>query len=184
MSIRISVRGDARDVTRHLNKLQRKLVPAAVVSSLTGTAREIRKAGLKWGKDRFSVPASALNKRSTVRRASRSNWSASVSLNYRGMNPGRVFKTAKETKSGVRAGSHSFPHAFLVHGRYGHRYVAEREGKRRMPIESQLIALDQLAQRFQRLTTTGGARIFRRLFTASLKRALQRKGFDAASERI
>ncbi len=185
MVAKLKVRGDIKHakITRHLKGTERKAIPGAVVSALTGTAREIRKAALKHGKAKLGVPARTLAVRARLRRATRAMWSSSIFVNKAGVNPAKANKP-RQLRTGARAGRHNYPGHFLAVGPFGTPYIAKRTGSERGDLEVASLDIEPVLTRFRRLTFTQGGRTFVRLFRDRLKKALKRKGFTVPAERV
>ena len=80
----------------------------------------------------------------------------------------RRFRTLRQTPTGVTAGNHTFPRAFVAKMQSGHLGAFQRRGKKRLPIDTETFNISALGQA---IITSLAARTETRL-TAELARQI------------
>lgn len=167
-----SIRGDVKQITRHLRETERKVIPGAASAAITGTVRDIRKRVLKQVRVNHQLPAREVNKRARVRRAKPKDWRAWIWWNTLNVNPGQAF-VPKQTKQGVRAGKYVYPRGFVRTGRISSKpviFIPQGAG-----LSYASLPVGATGERlFQILVDRGASRVFRRLFAKGLRTRLQK----------
>ena len=130
MALKIDVRGDVKAILRDLNAIQRRHVPRATVRALNRTMSWVRTQAKRKLAAHLQIQAGVASKQMRITKAKLGYRSALLSLNTRPISAIRL--KARETATGVRAGRHAFPGAFIATGVGGHRHVFKRTGERRV----------------------------------------------------
>jgi hypothetical protein len=177
--IAISVRGDVEEILRHLTAVERKIVPGVVASSLTTTVRTVRTRGVARLAVQLGLSTRVFGKRVRVQRASFRRWQARLYANVGRINPAKVAR-AVQTTSGVTAGRHDYPGAFLARGRgSGVPIILRRATKARLPtFTMQIESETPTRSTFDRLFRRVAPSLWRKTFTARLTTALKKRGHN------
>lgn len=150
-----NVRRDIKAVTRYLDKTQRKVVPAATVSALNKTAKNAQTDTVRALAAKYRVPQKLLRgvrgKGARVRtiKANRRTLTAWISAKVQAIKAARVGKP-RQTKTGAKAGQHTYPGGFVATMPSGHTGIFKRKGGSRLPIAEQVIKMpdgESIAQR-------------------------------------
>lgn len=189
----LDIRLDRRQITKHLNDTQRKVIPKVTVEALNDVAKLARSEGIKDVARRLRLPERIIRKRYDLEgnakqdrieyvRANQKNGGATIVVYHRGI---PVFQVAKgQTKRGVRASSgRLYVGAFWMRGpnSRGKLLVLKRRPKDQLGPQGGRFMLPKISVRKTLeqafgLRTVGsvGRERFNRAFTARLEAALAR----------
>ena len=175
---RANVRGDMKEITKHLDKTQRRIIPLATASALNKTAAQINtKARSIVAKD-IGVAQKHINRKFKVFKANRRNWSVKNWIGTQVKIPvSKVFKDPKKqinyTKKKNLTGGKT---PFIARMKSGHSGPFYRKGEKRLPIKEAMIDISDISTR---VLATVGPQIamgkFRALFARELEWRLKRK---------
>lgn len=177
-----SARFDASDFEQYLRDWETKIVPAALRSSLTGTARAVRKIARKRVESVVGITPRESTKRIRIARPRPGGpLVAWIFLNKKAIvlrdskykiNP---YRQAVASSRGVRYSRHRFPKGFELRVNGTRAYFYRRNGALQiakfpmMPAGEQIIGTS---------VETDGARIWKKLVVERMSAALRRKGSD------
>lgn len=175
--IGITVRGDIKAITRDLNHLQRRVVPAATLSAINKTGAKIRTQVVRQVAADSRVPQKFVRRRIRLLRANRRQHSPTAVIDVWSM-PILAWKLGKTRRypGGIKARQFRFPNAFVARMRSGHIGIFKRKGEKHLPIKEQTVSLINAQRTAEHLVQRIGLREFPRIFTADLRWRLRRKG--------
>ncbi len=189
-----SVKGDVKEVTRYLNSLERKVVPAATVSALNKTISGVRTESSREIKKETGLKSGYIKKRLKIVRARRGRYTAKINALPGAPNliefvrvgrqlmgrPGKRTKRSRE--GGVRAKawnkSKVYKGSFIGSGKNsGKPLVYVRTGKGRYPIKAlhgPSVPRTFMQRKVERVMEKEARRRFRKNFTHEIRWRISR----------
>jgi len=179
--IKVTVKGDVKKLTRHLTKVQRKIIPAVTTQSVNEVTRVGRMEAIKDTARQMKLPTKFIRKqfykqgntttdRIIYKRMTRGRKTALLRVWHSGV---PVYAIAgAQTKKGVKAkGGRLFKGAFKQHG-----LVHRRTSDKRYPIEITHVPIQRRLNRevAKRVSGNAGHVRFRAVFVKRLKARLAR----------
>lgn len=166
---RMSVQSDISAVLRDLDRVQKKIAPAAAAPALNKAATVVRKEATRSiAKSRGISPQKLVRERLRIAKAHKVRLTAYI---YGKLHPVRAIEMAskerggKRTRKGIKSGPNIFPRAFFAYRgkrKYG---VYERETRKQFPIVERVINLLPRADSIiRRIIQTSGAAAFKKEF--------------------
>lgn len=194
MAIAIDVRADIKGATRHLNRVQRKIIPRITASALNDTARAHRNLGLKQVAKDIKLPQKLVTgrfdkngikkaDRATVEKASKFKLTATISVYSRGIPVIQAVTRAQKVRSSIRArtggvkaqGGRTYRRAFIAEAKGGNVQVFVRKGKGRFPLGVPRIGVrKRIIAAYEKSINTTGIKTFRKRFKSKLAFALSK----------
>ena len=195
MSFSIDVRSDIKELTRHLNRVQKKAIPRATVRALNETATAHRTTALKQvAKDlripqknvtaRFDKHGKKKGERATIQKATRFNLAATIRVHVRGIPLIQIVTAAQKRRAAIKArrggiraaGGRRYARAFIAEAPGGNVQVFTRLGRSRYPIGVPKIGIrKRINAAYDKSLARTGASTFRKRFDRLLARELARK---------
>lgn len=176
----MNIRGDVKEITRHLDKSQRWVIPQAVPAALNKTSSQIGTQTRREIAKQLAIPQKHFSKRVKLFRAARRNWASKNWIGLKTKIPvANVFKSQKKQLTYAK-GLHYVP-ANKVFGatmpKTQHQGVFYRKGDKRLPIQEVQIDLSKVAEPIlHRLGQQITIRKFKSLLAHELQWRLNRKG--------
>lgn len=181
MAIQVQVSGDIKRLTRHLNKVQRKVIPKVAREAINLTAKEANAESIKEVAQQVRLPQKMIRARTKVTNAKGRNLQkmrAEIDVTHRGISLNSI--RLKATKRGVRAkGDRLYKGAFITKvRRTGQEIAVKRVGPRRYPLFVPRVGIRQKQMKAYeaRLRGREGRERFRSAFNRRLVRELNRIG--------
>lgn len=175
--MKLDVKGDMKAITRDLRKVERSIVPAATVSALNKTARQVRTASTREiSRTKAITPQRLVRDRLQFVRATRRFLVAAIVARLHGIAAAKL-GIPRQSATGASVKRHTFPGAFVaVMPSSGHRGIFKRVGKQRLPIREQRVSLQPEASDIvERHVRTTGAVAWVKNFERELAWRLSRK---------
>lgn len=120
----------------------------ALTSTLMKMSKWLRTRSAQGLSKELAVTQKVLRRRLKTMRLSKSIDGPSITVWY-GLDPiSVIYLGARKTKAGISAGKHRFPGAFISAGKNGKKQVFKRRGKSRLPIEKQVLDIQDRANVF------------------------------------
>lgn len=142
-----------------------KQCAVALRSTMRQLAGWIRTQSARGLSRELELPMKIIRRRLRTMRVRQSADGASVTLWY-GLNPiGLMHLGARQTRAGVTAGTRKRSGAFIATGRSGTKEVFKRSGKARLPLERQVVEIQDPAQMYLEDALLGGEGFTTRFFT-------------------
>lgn len=187
VTFRPDVRSLAR-VRRDQVDIARRIVPSIVASTLTGTVRAVRKRANARLRRELRLPASIINKKSRVKRATPKRWTAAIITSTNEINLATEFPVRTDLRKRgpniIRAGSRRYPGAFVQTIR-STPVILFRKTSKSYPLGSGKVQYKKpSAEVYSRLMRRAGPVIWKPEFRARLRRALAKRGHAIASHDI
>ena len=144
----VSVRGDVKDIIRHIDKTQRWVVPQAVPAAINKTTAKINTQVRREISKRLGIPQKAFKGKIKVYKASRRRWRGKNWIGLKTQIPvTKVFKSERKqisyAKSKQLIGANRVFGATMPTGNQGIFY---RKTKKRLPIQEVTIDLSAVAE--------------------------------------
>ncbi len=175
----INLRGDVKDITKHLDKTQRWVIPQAVPAAINKTAGQVNTQVRREISKKLGIPQKHFKSRIKLYRATRRNWSSKNWIGLKTKIPvSKVYKSNSRQISYAK-GKLNIPGNKLFGAKMpksGHEGVYYRKGSKRLPIQEVMIDLsdvapDTLLRLGRSITTTK----FKNLLRHELQWRLNRK---------
>ncbi len=195
MPVELDIRGDVKQLTRHLNAVQRRVVPRVTVRALNETATKARQEATKAVAADVKLPATVIRKRFDAKgnlsgervvlvRANKARLKATIEVSLRGIlvsqarltRGGNLVRVSgKQTSVGVKAaGGRLYKGAFYANVK-GNQIVLKRFPNSRKTFAPRIgVRLKLLREFDQRLVSPAGIRLFRARFQRLLAFELQK----------
>jgi len=182
MSFDFSVKADVRDVTRMLNKVERKVVPQAASTALNKTARQVNTKISRHISATSGIKVGEVKKRIQLLKASKNRLASSLWARG-GRVPIDQLKGARQTKTGVRYNrgdgrKSTRRHAFMHNGKaFRRKSLGGGKLVARLPIERQKgpsVPLEFIRNESERIMRATAGPAWQRNFQHELTRRLAR----------
>lgn len=172
----VNLRGDTKEITKHLEGTQRKVIPAAVSTSLNKTGAKLNTVVKRDLAKELGVPQKAFKNQIKLFRATRRRWKAKEWIGTK-----KTIKVSKILHSSAldkyyAKGLIEKPagEIFTVTLNNGHRGQFYRKGEGRLPIQEIVLNISSVALKV--LTSAADraniSREFRRLLSHELQRRI------------
>jgi hypothetical protein len=123
----LSVKSDIKNITKHLTKVQRKIIPPAIVSALNKTGTTVNKEAIKQVREETRLPVKRIRSKLKIARSRRGvfRWSlkgirAATNIiewvTAKKKHPG-AFSRAKGVKSRAWGKTKAYPETFIGYGK-------------------------------------------------------------------
>lgn len=143
----MNIRGDVKEITRHLSKTQRWVIPQAVPAALNKTGGKLNTQVRREISKRLGIPQKHFKNQIKLFRATRRRWEAKewVGLDKR-IPVSRVYKS-KARQLTYAKGVQNVPASKLFPATMpsGHEGIFYRKGSSRLPIQEVMIDLTRVA---------------------------------------
>jgi len=163
--MRFSIEIEDEEVMRMIRAGDREYRQAGA-SALNRTAGHIKTRAIRGIVGRTQVPRDIVKRRLYTRRATRRILESAVLTYARSVNPLAAGAVAGD--SGVTAPGHSWPRAFVAHGKKGrksgsgrtNKQVFERRGRKRLPLDVHRIRIMDTAEDVINTVTERAAKLY------------------------
>lgn len=144
----------------------------ALASTLVRMAGWLKARSVKGLSKELAIQQKVVRRRLKSFRVKRSPSGSSITIWY-GLDPvALIYLGARETGTGVTAGKHKRQGAFIARGKNGGSQVFKRTGKSRLPLEKQVLDVNDKAATYLEDSLIGGAE-FEAQFYKTFERELQ-----------
>lgn len=175
----MNIKGDVKEITRHLDKTQRWVLPQAVPAAINKAGAKINTLTRREISKQLGIPQKHFKSRVKLYRATRRNWASKNWIGLKTKIPvANVFKSSNKQITYAK-GLHKVPADRVFAAtmpKTGHQGVFYRKGSKRLPIQEVVIDLSQVAEPILHML---GRRIvnaeFQRLLRHELQWRLNRK---------
>lgn len=137
--MRIDVRGDLRDLERHLSETQRKVIPKAAVMALNKTMAKVKTQAVRGTAKQLKIRSKNVNQRIKFKGRLRANkFSMEAVLLVKGAMINAVdLGTVQSVRRSrhLKVGRHKFDGAFLAPMPSGKWLAVKRKGEARKPLQ-------------------------------------------------
>lgn len=173
MSLTISVEGDVRAILADLERVEKRHVRLATLRALNRTLAWVRTRAKREIAAQVGVPVTLANRRLYQRKATPAIQSVMIGLVLRPIPA--VFLPHHQTRTGVKAGRHSFRSAFIASDPDGREMIFRRLSTKAHPIDAVKIPVAATGQAILESLTRDKARArFKELFEKDLAWRLSR----------
>lgn len=145
-------------------------IEKALNSTLVKMASWLRTRSVRGLSKELAIQQKVVRRRLKSFRLKKSPDGSSIAVWY-GLDPvAMIYLGARQTKRGVTAGKHKRDSAFIAKGQNGNRQVFKRQGSARLPIEKQVLDINDKAETYLEDRLIGAAE-----FEAQFFRVLERE---------
>lgn len=149
-----------------------KQAEKALRSTLVKMASWLRTRSVRGLSKELEIQQKVLRRRLKAFRLKKSADGANITVWY-GLDPvALIYLGARQTSSGVTAGRHKRKSAFIAKGSNGNKQVFKRRGKARLPIDKQVLDINNKAETFLEDRLIGSSE-FETYFMTVLERELK-----------